>query len=79
MELLKHPNPTVQRLIEYFTLHVKGTTEKHTYDSYADILETATPFEVNSALDEVLSKAEDVTSLTTATARFIRSLGKALE
>ncbi|MDD3928847.1 MAG: PAS domain-containing protein [Sphaerochaeta sp.] len=79
MELLHHPNPTVLRLTEYLTLLVKGTTEKRTYDSYADILETATPFEVNSALDAVLSKAEDVTSLTTATARFIRSLGKALE
>ncbi|MEA4861291.1 MAG: PAS domain-containing protein, partial [Sphaerochaeta sp.] len=36
-------------------------------------------FEVNSALDAVLSKAEDVTSLTVPVARFIRSLGKALE
>jgi DUF438 domain-containing protein len=79
MELLKHTNPTVERLVAYLTILCAGTTEKQTYESYADVLERATPCEVNSALDRVLSQAEDVTSLTVPVARFIRSLGKALE
>lgn len=79
MELLKHPNPTVLRLVEYLTILCKGTTEKSTYEAYADSLERATPFEVNSALDAVLSQAEDVATLAVPVARFIRSLGKALE
>ena len=79
MELLKHPNPTVLRLVEYLTILCKGTTEKSTYEAYADSLERATPFEVNSALDAVLSQAEDVATLAVTVARFIRSLVKALE
>ncbi len=79
MELLHTEDKRIARLIEYFQILCGGTTNKETYQSYVDVLETATAYETNVALDAVLSKAEDVEAYTIPVARFIRSVGKGLE
>ncbi|WP_319758593.1 PAS domain-containing protein [uncultured Sphaerochaeta sp.] len=79
MELMHNHDKRTSRLIEYFQILSEGTTDKETYESYRDVLETATAYETNAALDELLSKAEDIESYTIPVARFIRSVGKGLE
>ncbi|MGE4453505.1 MAG: PAS domain-containing protein [Sphaerochaeta sp.] len=79
MELLHTDTRRVTRLIEYFQILCKGTTDKQTYLAYADVLDSATAFETNSALDAVLSEAEDIEMYTIPVSRFIRSVGKGLE
>ncbi len=79
MELLHTDSQRMKRLIEYFHILCKGTTDRQTYLAYADVLDSATAFETNSALDAVLSEAEDIEAYTIPVARFIRSVGKGLE
>ncbi len=79
MELMHTEDKRTSRLIEYFKILCEGTTDKETYQSYVDVLETATAFETNTALDTLLSEADDIESYTIPVARFIRSVGKGLE
>jgi hypothetical protein len=79
MELIHNHDKRTSRLIEYFQILYEGTTDKETYESYRDVLETATAYETNAALEALLSKAGDIESYTIAVARFIRSVGKGLE
>jgi hypothetical protein len=79
MELIHNSDGRLEQLKQYLGLLCTGTTDKQTYLKYAPVLESATAFEANSALESVLSQASDVTAHTVAVARFIRSIGKGLE
>ena len=79
MELIHNSDGRLEQLKQYLGLLCTGTTDKQTYLKYAPVLESATAFEANSALESVLSQASDVTVHTVAVARFIRSIGKGLE
>ncbi len=79
MELIHTGDDRIEQLKAYLALLRTGTTDKQTYQTYEPVLETATAFEVNSALESLLSQGDDVTAHTLAVARFIRSTGKGLE
>lgn len=79
MEILEKPSPRVTQLIEYLEILHQGTTTKEVFEGYEATLRSCTPFEVNSALDSVLSKADDIESYTLSVARFIRSCSTGLE
>ncbi|ADY13511.1 PAS domain-containing protein [Sphaerochaeta globosa] len=79
MELIHNPDHRIEQLKHYLGLLCSGTTDKETYLRYAGVLESATAFEANSALESILSATRDVTVYTAAVARFIRSVGKGLE
>ena len=79
MELIHTSDERIEQLTQYLNLLRSGTTDKQTYALYAPVLETATAFEANSALESLLSHPGDVTMHTAAVARFIRSIGKGLE
>lgn len=79
MELIHNPDYRIEKLKEYIGLLGKGTTDKAIYRAYAPILESATAFEANSALESILASSDDVTNASVAVARFIRSISKGLE
>jgi DUF438 domain-containing protein len=79
MELMQQKNPRIERLVEYLEILVAGTLEKEIYDAYRDVLETATPFEVNEVLSIVLSKATSFSSYMVPVSRFFRAVGKSLD
>ncbi|WP_321300501.1 PAS domain-containing protein [uncultured Sphaerochaeta sp.] len=79
MELMHNTDKRTSQLIEYFQILCEGTTDKGTYESYRDVLETATAYETNAALDALLSETEDIEAYTIPVSRFIRSVGKGLE
>ncbi len=69
----------IARMIEYLNLLVEGPVAKEIFEKYRPVLENATPFEVNSALESLLSTTDDIAAAEFPVARFIRSVGKALE
>ncbi|AEV27937.1 hypothetical protein SpiGrapes_0073 [Sphaerochaeta pleomorpha str. Grapes] len=79
MELIKTGNPRVEKLVQYLQILCTGICEKENYDSYRDILETATPFEVNKALSIVLAGATSFSDYMLPVSRFFRSVGKSLD
>lgn len=79
MELLHTDSERITRLISYLKILCEGTTDKQTYQNYADVLETATAFETNQAIDALLQDTNDVESYATPIARFIRSVSSSLE
>ena len=79
MELLQSENLRTKRLIEYLSLLIEKKAGKAEFHAYEADLHSTTPFEVNDALDYVLSRSSDVESLAPAVAQFIRSVSKALE
>ncbi|HKL57030.1 MAG TPA: PAS domain-containing protein [Sphaerochaeta sp.] len=79
MELLQNENTRTVRLIEYLKLLIDKNAGKAEFLSYEADLHSTTPFEVNDALDHVLSKSDDVESLAQPIAQFIRAVSKSLE
>jgi|GEM_PF-1582084 len=79
MELLQRENPRTVRLIAYLNLLIDKQAGKAEFQAYEGDLHSTTPFEVNDALDHVLSQNDDVESLAKAVAQFIRSVSKSLE
>lgn len=79
MELIHNMDQRIEQLKRYLGLLCSGPTDKETYLRYASVLESATAFEANSALESILSATGDVTTYAVAVARFIRSIGKGLE
>ena len=79
MELLERENPRTTRLIEYLTLLIAKEAGKAEFHAYEADLHSASPFEVNDALDAVLRSSDDVESLAAPVAQFIRAVSKALE
>lgn len=79
MELLQNENPRTVRLIEYLNLLIARQAGKAEFLAYEADLHSTTPFEVNDALDHVLSRSEDVEGLAIPVAQFIRSVSKSLE
>jgi len=66
-------------LTEYLDLLAEAPVTKKTFERYRPAVEDATPFEVNLALEALLSKSDDIAAAEVPVARFIRSVGKALE
>jgi len=79
MELLQRENPRTVRLIEYLLLLIDKQAGKAEFHAYESVLHNTTPFEVNDALDHVLSRSDDVESLALPVAQFIRAVSKSLE
>ncbi len=79
MELLQRENPRTVRLIEYLMLLIDKQAGKAEFHAYESDLHGTNPFEVNDALDHVLSRSEDVESLAAPVAQFIRAVSKSLE
>ena len=79
MELLQNENTRTVRLIEYLKLLIDKNAGKAEFLSYEADLHSTNPFEVNDALDHVLSKSDDVESLAQPIAQFIRAVSKSLE
>jgi DUF438 domain-containing protein len=79
MELMKQKNPRIERLVAYLEILVSGILEKEIYQTYSDVLETATPFEVNEALSAVLSEVTSFSSYIVPVSRFFRAVGKSLD
>jgi uncharacterized protein len=79
MELIRTKNERIEKLTEYLESLGKGIATKKNFDQYDDILSTATAFEVNAALHQVLSREESVTPWKVPVARFIRSVSKGLD
>ncbi len=79
MELLHKENPRTVRLIEYLSLLIEKKAGKAEFHAYEEDLHTTNPFEVNDALDHVLSRSGDVESLAGPVAQFIRAVSKSLE
>lgn len=79
MELLQRENLRTSRLIEYLYLLIDKKAGKTEFHAYESDLHSTTPFEVNDALDHVLSRSGDVEGLAVPVAQFIRSVSKALE
>ncbi len=69
----------IDLLCEYLDRLVEGPVSKELFERYRPIVEDATPFEVNSALEHLLSDSDDIAASEVPVARFIRSVGKALE
>ncbi len=79
MEILHNPDARIAELISYLRELAAGNTNRETYDRHAAVLQTVTAYEVNAALDAVLSVAPDIEALKAPVSRFIRSCGQALE
>ncbi len=79
MELLHRENPRTSRLVEYLYLLIAKQAGKAEFLAFESDLHSTTPFEVNDALDHVLSRSEDVESLAAPVAQFIRAVSKSLE
>ncbi|MFA6784110.1 MAG: PAS domain-containing protein [Sphaerochaeta sp.] len=79
MELLHHETERVSQLTAYLDLLVQGKVSKEAYLDYSEVLESATPFEVNEVLDAYIAPAHDVDALRVPVSRFIRSVGKGLD
>ncbi len=79
MNLEKNENPRTVRLIEYLNLLVAKQAGKAEFHLYEGDLQSATPFEVNDALDAVLSQSDDVEGLSGVVSQFIRAVGTSLE
>jgi DUF438 domain-containing protein len=69
----------VALLGEYLDRLVDGPVSKETFERYRPVVENATAFEVNEALEGLLSTSDDIAATEIPVARFIRSVGKALE
>ncbi len=57
MELLQRDNPRTARLIEYVSLLMEKKAGKAAFLAYEEDLHNTNPFEVNDALDHVLSQS----------------------
>lgn len=81
MELIRNETERVALLVEYLGLLAGGPVSRETFDHYDPALSSATAFEVNEALDIVLSKAQGggVESWKVPVARFIRSTSRGLD
>ena len=79
MELLHRENPRTVRLIAYLMLLINKQAGKAEFHAYESDLHSTNPFEVNDALDHVLSQSDDVESLALPVAQFIRAVSKSLE
>ncbi|MBI9096319.1 MAG: hypothetical protein JEY71_15730 [Sphaerochaeta sp.] len=79
MELLQRENPRTIRLIEYLKMLIDKQAGKAEFQAYEADLHSTNPFEVNDVLDHILSRCEDVESLTIPVAQFIRAVSKSLE
>ena len=69
----------VALLCEYLDRLVEGPVSKEIFEGYRAAAESTTPFEVNRALEHLLGAAVDIAACEVPVARFIRSVGKALE
>jgi len=69
----------VALLCEYLDRLVEGPVSRETFEEYRAVVGSATPFEVNRALEHLLGAAVDIAACEVPVARFIRSVGKALE
>jgi|LSQX01.1.fsa_nt_gb DUF438 domain-containing protein len=69
----------IDLLCEYLDRLVEGPVSKELFERYRPIVEDATPFEVNHALEHLLADSDDIAACEVPVARFIRSVGKALE
>ncbi|MDY0287588.1 MAG: PAS domain-containing protein [Sphaerochaeta sp.] len=79
MSLQQNYNSRTLRLIEYLGLLIAKQAGKAEFHLYEGDLRSTNPFEVNEALDAVLSASDDVESLAEPVARFIRAVSKALD
>ncbi|MGB4407452.1 MAG: PAS domain-containing protein [Sphaerochaeta sp.] len=79
MELLQRENARTKRLIEYVEMLIDKQAGKAEFQAYEADLHSTNPFEVNDVLDHILSRCEDVESLTIPVAQFIRAVSKSLE
>ena len=79
MEILHSDNARIKRLEQYLELLAGGETSKELHDRYKDVLATATAYEVNSALDGVLSRTVDIEAFKVPVSRFLRAVSKALD
>ncbi len=69
----------VALLSEYLQILTAGPVLPEVFDRYRPVIENATAQEVNSALETLLAPSGDIALLEVPVARFIRSVGKALE
>ncbi|MDT4762756.1 PAS domain-containing protein [Sphaerochaeta sp. PS] len=71
--------PRINRLVEYLHLLIAKKAGKPEFQAYESDLKGTNPFEVNEALDRVLSSAVDVEGLSVPVSQFIRAVSQALE
>ncbi len=79
MEPIRNNAQRLSTLLEYLRLLYQGPVTKEVFATYQEVLTTATAYEVNEALDEVLQNAKDIDAWKQPVARFIRSVSKGLE
>ncbi|PKL06159.1 MAG: hypothetical protein CVV53_05755, partial [Spirochaetae bacterium HGW-Spirochaetae-9] len=89
MELIRNGNKHVALLVEYLGLLEGGPVSREVFDRYDSVLSSATAFEVNEALDIVLSEAprggkaagmvSGIELWKLPVARFIRSVSRGLD
>ncbi|MBN2049806.1 MAG: DUF438 domain-containing protein [Spirochaetales bacterium] len=67
------------RLAAYLKELYQGSHSLALYEKNAEVLETATPAEVNGAIDTLIREHDDFDRIEDAVARFIRAAGKGLD
>jgi DUF438 domain-containing protein len=79
MELLHNIDERTARLCEYLELLASGDSTREGHDKFDKLLATATPFEVNAALDAILSRTDKIDALRIPVSRFVRAVSKSLD
>ncbi|QEN06494.1 DUF438 domain-containing protein [Oceanispirochaeta crateris] len=74
-EGLNRENP----LYDYLKALYEGNRSREGYDQYSSLLETATPWQVNMAIDALLRDSSDFSRIENTVARFIRACSKGLD
>lgn len=69
----------VGELHEYLEQLYRGQRNRNLYDTYAEVLATVTPTEVNGAIHLLIDNHDDMDRIEDAVARFIRAAGKGLD
>ncbi len=79
MEAIRNDTQRFSTIVEYLRLLYQGPVTKEVFESYREVLHSASAFEVNEALDEALKDAVDIDSWKIPVARFVRSASKGLD
>jgi DUF438 domain-containing protein len=79
MEPIRNNTQRFSTMVEYLRLLYHGPVTKEVFESYRELLHSASAYEANEALDEVLKDAEDIDSWKIPVARYVRSVSKGLD